>query len=126
MSQQCATWRSLPLTPVGRINLIKMLVLPKFTYLFRQAPVPIPKTIFKKLDSIVMSSLWKGAIPRIAKCPAITHTLGVLSLPCFIKYYWVAILVTLRWWLSGEPANSGSTLEVALLGSYYELRNLIY
>lgn len=47
LSQRCAAWKFLPLTPVGRVNLIKMTVLPKFTYLFRQTPVAIPVSFLK-------------------------------------------------------------------------------
>lgn len=53
LAQRCATWKSLPLTLVGRVNLVKMSVLPKFTYLFRQMPVPIPNLFFKRLGSII-------------------------------------------------------------------------
>lgn len=53
-------------------------------------------------------------------------SLGGLALPCLLKYYWAAVLVTVKWWLSGEPANPASSLEAALLGSYAELRNLIH
>lgn len=31
-----------------------------------------------------------------------------------------------KWWLSENPANPASTLEVVLLGSYAELRNLVH
>lgn len=125
LSQKCTTWKSLPLTPVGRVNLVKMSILPKFTYLFPQTPVPIPKSFFNKLDGIITSFVWNGKIPRIAKSTLqLPCTLGGLALPCLIKYYWVAVLVTVKWWLSEDPANPASSLEVAILGSYTKLRNL--
>lgn len=34
--------------------------------------------------------------------------------------------MTVKWWLSENPANPASSLEAALLGSYTELRNLIH
>lgn len=46
LTQRCMAWRTLPLTPVGRVNLVKMSVLPKFLYLFRQTLVPIPHVFF--------------------------------------------------------------------------------
>lgn len=111
---------------VGRENLIKMSLLSKFTYLFRQTSVPIPNVFFRRLDSIFISFVWQGAIPSVVKTTLqMSITLGGLTLPCFIKYYWAAVLVTVKWWLSEELANRASTLEVALLGSYSELRNLV-
>lgn len=35
---RCASWASLPLNLMGRINLLKMLYLPKFLYIFRKQP----------------------------------------------------------------------------------------
>lgn len=43
LTRRCLTWKSLPLTPVGRTNLLKMIFLPKFVYVFRNTPVPIPE-----------------------------------------------------------------------------------
>lgn len=127
LTQRCAAWKMLPLTPVGRVNLIKMSVLSKFVYLFRQTPVPIPRAFFDKLDSVLLAFIWNGGTPRIAKTTLhLPITLGGLALPCFVKYYWAAVLVTVRWWLAEEPANPAATLEVALFGSYLELRNLIH
>lgn len=34
--------------------------------------------------------------------------------------------MTVKWWLSEDPANPASSLEAAILGSYTELRNLIH
>lgn len=119
LSQTCASWKTLPLTLVGRVNLIKMSILPKFLYLFRQTPIPIPNTFFNKLYSIITSFIWNGGTPRIAKITLqLPASLAGLALPCFIKYYWAAVLAMVHWWLSEEPANPAAMLEAALLGSY--------
>lgn len=124
--QRCAVWKTLPLTPVGRVNLLKMSFLPKFLYAFRHTPVPIPNSFFLKLDQTITSFIWAGATPRVAK-----HTLqlslteGGLSLPNFKKYYWAAILVTVRWWFAQDNTNPAVNLEAAILGSYSELSNLV-
>lgn len=43
-------WNILPLFLAGRINTIKMNILPKFLYLFQFVPVLIRKTYFKEQD----------------------------------------------------------------------------
>lgn len=66
-------------------------------------------------------------MPRIAKATLqLPISLGSLALPCFVKYYWAAVLITVQWWLSEVPANPAATLEAALLDSYTEIKNLIH
>lgn len=67
LQQKCSTWKSLPLTPVGRGNLLKMIYLPKFLYFFRYTPIPIPKSFFCRLESIVISFIWAGKSLRVTK-----------------------------------------------------------
>lgn len=52
-------WMDLPLSLTGRINTIKMNLLPKFISLFRCIPLKIPISFFKDLDKSITSFLWK-------------------------------------------------------------------
>lgn len=58
-------WRDLPLSLIGRVNLIKMCILPKFLYLFQCIPFKIPKPFFDDLNKSLRSFLWKGKPPRV-------------------------------------------------------------
>lgn len=89
LTARCQAWKSLPLSPVGRINLIKMTFLPKFLYVFSNTPVPIPNSFFDKLDQVVNTFVWGGLAPRVARTTLqLPLSLGGLALPCFKKYYW--------------------------------------
>lgn len=60
-------WTPLSTSLVGRINSIKMTILPKFLYLFQALPIFIPNTFFNELDSVISSYLWQGKRPRLNK-----------------------------------------------------------
>lgn len=53
-------WSPLSMPLVGRINSIKMCILPKFLYLFQALPIFIHASFFQQLDSIISSYIWQG------------------------------------------------------------------
>lgn len=84
-------WNNLPLSLLGRINSIKMNVLPKFLFLFQCLPIYLPKAFFNELDKIVSHFIWAGKTPR-ARCSVLQRSKeeGGLALPDFRAYYWAA------------------------------------
>lgn len=64
-----ARWSSLPLSLAGRVNLIKMSLLPQFLYLFQHIPVFIRKSFFSNLAQLISSFLWGNKRERIGRAP---------------------------------------------------------
>ena len=48
MTEKLDRWSKLPISMIGRINLIKMSIIPKFIYLFQALPLPLPSNFNKK------------------------------------------------------------------------------
>ncbi|CAI5660574.1 unnamed protein product [Oreochromis niloticus] len=95
-------WRVLPISMVGRINVIKMVSLPKFLYLFLNLPIFLNKQFFKVIDSVVLPFVWGFKTHRISKVHLCKSKLkGGFALPVFQFYYWAANARTLAYWQEG-------------------------
>ena len=57
-------WGNLPLTLTGRTNSVKMIILPRFLYLFQSIPIFLPKSFFQSLNKLITSFVWTGKHPR--------------------------------------------------------------
>ena len=47
-------WRKIPCSWIGRINIVKMRILPKAIYRFNAIPIKYPNSIVHRLDTICM------------------------------------------------------------------------
>jgi hypothetical protein len=60
-------WKDLPCSWIGRINRVKMAILPKAVYRFHAIPIKIPTQFLNKLERPICKFILNKKIPRIPK-----------------------------------------------------------